>query len=364
MGMVVEDRGGPARIRPILVDPPGRGEVLVRLAASGVCHSDQWAIQNGNWGEPFPMLLGHEGAGFVERVGEGVGELVAGDPVLLTWAMPCGACRSCRRGAERKCAHNWTQPPRLRLEGTGEQLRGALSLGTLATHTVIHAGQTVRIPSGMDLARACLLGCGVSTGVGAAINTAAVWPGSTIAVIGLGGIGLSALQGARLAGATRTIGVDIVPAKLDWARHLGATDVVDASAVDPVSAVRELTRDVGVDIAFEATGVPDVVSDAVAMLARGGVAVAIGVPPAMSEVRLRWSGPGGAYPNKVSLLVTDGGDPVREDFASWLQWGRDGTLKLDAMVTSEGDLTETDVNGAIEAMLAGRVIRTVIRISL
>jgi S-(hydroxymethyl)mycothiol dehydrogenase len=363
VGAVVEERGGSPQIQPILVDPPGRGEVLIGVQASGVCHSDHWAIHNGNWGEPFPMLLGHEGAGVVQEVGEAVEDLVAGDPVLLTWAMPCGRCPACRRGAQRKCAHAWTQPPRMRLARTGERIRGALSLGTLATHTVINAGQAVRLPAGLDPERACLLGCGASTGVGAALNTAAVWPGSTVAVIGLGGIGLSALQGARLAGAGRAIGVDVVRGKLEWARDMGASDVVDASAVDAVAAVREITGDAGVDVAFEATGVPNVVAEAMGMLSRGGVAVAIGVPPPDSELRFRWGGSGGAYSNKTSLLVTDGGDPVRADFATWLDWARDRRIDLDAMVSSEGRLTDDDVAEAIRAMLEGRVIRTVIRVT-
>jgi len=363
LGAVVEDVGGRVRIEPILVDPPGGGELLVRLAASGVCHSDHWAIVNGNWGAPFPMLLGHEGAGVVEAVGPGVEEPAPGDPVLLAWGVPCGTCPSCRRGAARKCNHAWSQPPRIRVARTGAPLEGTLSLGTLATHTVVNAAQAIRAPVGADLARVCLLGCGVSTGVGAAVNTAQVWPGATVAVVGLGGIGLSALQGARIAGAGRLIAVDLVAAKLEWARGMGATDVVDANAEDPVAAVRALTHGEGVDVAFEATGVPSVVAQAVAMLTHGGVAVGIGVPPPESEVRLEWSGgPGAAYPNKASLLVTDGGDALAEDFSTWLGWANDGRLDLDAMVTREGRLTEEDIEEAFRAMLAGEVIRTVIRI--
>jgi S-(hydroxymethyl)mycothiol dehydrogenase len=363
LGAVVEEIGGPIRIESIVVDPPGPDEVRVRLAASGVCHSDHWAVRNGNWGAPFPMLLGHEGAGTVETAGAGVTALRPGDRVVLAWGVPCGRCRACRRGAPRACDHGWTQPPRVRVARTGAPLEGTLSLGTLATHTVVHAAQAIPVPAGADLARACLLGCGVSTGVGAAINTAEVWAGASVAVVGLGGIGLSALQGARIAGASRLIAVDLVPAKLAWARALGATDVVDARAVDPVAAVRDLTAGEGVDVAFEATGVPEVVGQAAAMLARGGAAVAIGVPPPRSEVTLRWSGgPGAAYPNKSSLLVTDGGDALPEDFVTWLGWAVDGRLDLDALVTREGVLTVGDIEEAFRAMLAGEVVRTVIRI--
>lgn len=364
MGVVVSAPGTAARLEPILVDPPGPGEVLVELAASGLCHSDHWAMQHGNWGAPFPMLLGHEGAGVVRSVGAEVGGLAPGDRVILAWAVPCGACRPCRSGRPRKCDHGWIQPPRLHRASTGEPLAGTLSLGTLASHTVVHAAQAIRVPPEADLARVCLLGCGASTGVGAAVNTAGVRPASSLAVIGLGGIGLAALQGARIAGATRLIAVDLVGAKLDPARGFGATDVVDASRADVASAVRDLTGGVGVDVAFEATGVPGVVGQAVAMLARGGVAVAIGVPPPSSEVILRWSGgDGAAYPNKIELRVTDGGDPLREDFDTWVGWALDGRLDLDAMVTRELRLTDDDLADGFRSMLDGEVIRSVVRIA-
>ncbi|HWL90112.1 MAG TPA: zinc-binding dehydrogenase, partial [Actinomycetota bacterium] len=206
----------------------------------------------------------------------------------------------------------------------------------------------------------CLLGCGVSTGVGAATQTAKVWPGARIAVIGLGGIGLAALQGARIAGAQRLIAVDIAPTKLDWAKRFGATDTVDASTVDAVEGVRELTGGDGVDFAFEATGVPQVVSQAVAMLDYAGVAVAIGVPPIPAEVTLAWNGTEyAAYPRKTSLLITDGGDPIpSEDLPEMARWALDGRLDLDGMVSRELDLRELDE--AFRAMLAGEVIRSVV----
>jgi S-(hydroxymethyl)mycothiol dehydrogenase len=363
IGVVVPAIREGLRVEPIAVDPPGPGEVLVRLVASGVCHSDLWAIEHGNWGAPFPMLLGHEGAGVVEQVGDGVAHVAVGDHVLLAWAVPCGRCRPCARGAVRKCEHAWTQPPRVR-RANGTPLRGTLSLGTLATHTVVHAAQAIRVPPEADLSSLCLLGCGASTGVGAVVNTADVWPGATVAVIGLGGIGLAALQGAGSAGADRLIAVDRVPAKLETARALGATDVVDASGADPVAEVRRLTDGEGVDFAFEATGVPSVVGQAVAMVARAGVAVAIGVPPPASEVTLGWGDEaGGAYGRKVSLLVTDGGDPLPEDFDAWVGWAMDGRLDLERMVTRELTLTDADLNESFRAMLAGEVIRSVIRIS-
>ncbi len=220
------------------------------------------------------------------------------------------------------------------------------------------------VPPDADPAAICLLGCGASTGVGAVVNTARVSPGTSVAVIGLGGIGLAALQAATIAGAERVIAVDLVARKLEVARSLGATETVDASVDDPVAAVRALTRGEGVDAAFEATGNAAVVAEAVGMLARGGVAVAIGVPAPGSSIELPWGEgpPGAAYPNKAALLITDGGDPIpSEDFPRWTRWYLDGRLDLDAIVTHHARLTDDDLNEAFRAMLAGEAIRTVVR---
>ncbi|HLB38942.1 MAG TPA: alcohol dehydrogenase catalytic domain-containing protein [Actinomycetota bacterium] len=360
-GVVVHRPGTPARIEPIEVGEPGPHEVSVRVVANGVCHSDLWAMEHGNWGAPFPMLLGHEGAGIVQEIGDGVDHVAPGDPVLLAWAVPCGTCTPCTRGRPRRCDHAWDQPPRLHTTG-GDRLVGTLSIGSLATHTVVHAAQAIAVPPGADLSRICLLGCGASTGIGAAVNTAPVRSGDTVAVIGLGGIGLAALQGARLAGASRVIAIDRVPAKFDAARALGATDVVDAGIRDVVATVRELTG-VGVDVALEATGVAGVVPQAVAMLARAGTAVAIGVPAPDSTITLDWgeATPGAAYPTKATLKVTDGGDPLREDFHAWIRDDAEGRLDLGALVTVEAAFTDAAISEAFRAMLAGEVIRTVIR---
>jgi S-(hydroxymethyl)mycothiol dehydrogenase len=361
-GVVVRGRGAPARIEPIKVDEPQSGEVLVRIVANGVCHSDLWAIQNGNWGSPFPMLLGHEGAGIVEAAGDDVTHVSVGDRVLLAWAMPCGTCPACVRGRPRRCAHVWDQPPRIHADD-GSRLIGTLSLGSMATHTVVHGAQTIRIPAGIDLTEACLLGCGASTGIGAAVNTAGVAAGDTVAVIGLGGIGLSALLGAKLAGATRIVAIDRVASKLDAALGLGATDVIDAGVDDAVTAVRSLT-DTGVDVAFEATGNAAVVAQAVAMLGRGGTAVSIGVPAPDSTVTLPWgeASAGAAYPNKVTLKITDGGDPIAEDFVGWLDALAERRLDLRPLISAVAPFTDDALADAFRAMLAGDVIRTVVSI--
>jgi S-(hydroxymethyl)mycothiol dehydrogenase len=360
VGAIVDQVGGAIVVEAIHVDAPRAGEVQVRIVASGVCHSDLWARDNGNWGSPFPLVLGHEGAGIVEIVGPDVEGLLPGDPVVLSWAVPCGLCRTCLRGSPRRCSHAWTQPPRVRRARDGAALSGVLACGTLATRTVVHAAQAIPLPLGIPLDRACLLGCGVSTGVGAALQTAKVWPGSSVAVIGLGGIGLAAMQGAKIRGAERLIAIDIAGNKLGWATRFGATDVVDASAADPVQAVLELTDGEGVDVAFEATGVPVCVRQAVEMLAYAGTAVAIGVPPIPSDVVLPWNGAErAAYPRKTSLLITDGGDPIpSEDFPQMAEWYLEGRLDLDGMVTRTLGLN--DLDEAFRAMLAGEVIRSVV----
>jgi S-(hydroxymethyl)mycothiol dehydrogenase len=359
-GVVVRGRGAPAHIEPIAIDEPEDGEVLVRVVANGVCHSDLWAIQNGNWGSPFPMLLGHEGAGVVEGIGPDVVHVSPGDRVLLAWAMPCGGCPACLRGRPRRCAHTWGQPARIHADD-GSRLIGTLSIGSMATHTVVHGAQVVRIPDGVDLVEACLLGCGASTGIGAAMNTAGVAAGDTVAVIGLGGIGLSALIGASLGGATRIIAIDRIATKLDTALALGATDVIDAGVDDAIEAVRSLT-DTGVDVAFEATGSAGVVGQAVAMLARGGTAVAIGVPAPDSTVTIPWGEAtvGAAYPNKATLKITDGGDPLAEDFVGWLDALADRRLDLRPLVSVVAPFTDDALSDAFRAMLAGEVIRTVV----
>lgn len=249
----------------------------------------------------------------------------------------------------------------MRRASTGETLVGTLSIGSMATHVVVHAEQALPTPPGAGLSRICLLGCGASTGIGAVVNTGPPPGGRSVAVIGLGGIGLSAIQAARICGAERIVAVDLVASKLQVALELGATDGVDASVTDAVTEVRRLTD--GVDVAYEATGVAEVVAHAVAMLARGGTAVAIGVPEPGSAVTIAWGGgtPGAAYGNKASLVVTDGGDPLREDFTTWMGWATDGALDLDGLVSAEVPLTLDGVREAFRAMFAGEVIRTVVR---
>src|SRR5436190_16466401 len=222
LGAIVAGPGTDVPTEPLVVDPPGPGEVSVRMAASGVCHTDLHVKATGGWGMPFPILLGHEGAGHVEEVGPGVRGLEPGDPVVLSWLAPCGTCPACSRGDPRRCSSPLRAGHRVRRAADGATLTPVLRCGTFATRTVVHAADAVKIPPELPLERACLLGCAVTTGVGAVLHTTPVWEGATVAVIGCGAVGLSAVQGARLAGAGRIAAVDIQTSKLEVAGRVGA----------------------------------------------------------------------------------------------------------------------------------------------
>ena len=231
-GIVAREVGKPAPIEQIVLEDPGPGEVLVRVLASGVCHTDLH-FQLGSIGT-LPILMGHEGAGVVEAVGAGVTSPKVGDYVVLAWRAPCGQCRFCRIGQLHLCAASLNAVPRQKTPG-GETIPTIMGLGTFATHTVVAALQAVPIPREVPPAQACLIGCGVMTGLGAVFYTAGVRRGSTVAVFGSGAVGTSVIQGARLADAAKIIAVDLEPRKLEWAKQLGATDVVNAGETDPVA---------------------------------------------------------------------------------------------------------------------------------
>jgi S-(hydroxymethyl)mycothiol dehydrogenase len=355
-GAILAAPGASSSVEEILVGPPDEHEVLVRLAASGVCHTDLHVKNYSGMGLSYPILLGHEGAGVVEEVGTAVTGLAPGDPVVLTWAASCGRCPTCLRGAPRLCGENSPASERVRRAADGRVLAPVLACGTFATHTVVHESAVVLLEEDIPADRACLIGCAVSTGVGAALNTAKVWPGSTVVVIGCGAIGLSVVQGARIAGAARILAVDLVSAKLRWAEDLGATDLVSAAEQDPVDAVWALTHGAGADFAFEAVGSVELVAQSIRMLGHAGTAVAIGVPAPRSTASLDLQA---ISDRRLSLLSCWGGDPLPpEDFPRLVSLYRSGELNLDAMITRRIGLD--DVEEAFRAMEAGEVIRSVI----
>lgn len=354
--------GKPVSVEDIEIDAPGPGEVLIRVVASGVCHTDLHVKNMNGLGMNFPIVLGHEGAGYVEQVGEGVTHLVPGDPVVIAYRAPCEQCPACRRGDPRRCWMALRPKLRIKRKKTGDTCAQVLRCGTFSTHTVVHSKAAIKMPADMPLEKACLIACGVVTGVGATFNTSPIFPGANVAVIGCGGVGLSVIQGAKLAHANKIIGVDVNPVKLQWAKDFGATHVVDARATDAVAAVRELSDGVGVDFAYEAVGLPVCIEQAIKMLAYAGTATHIGLPADNASVNLDLSDMDtGVYWNKACLRVCHAGDTLPSyDFPLLAQLYLQKKLDLDSMVTRV--ITLNDVEDAFHEMETGDVIRSVIHL--
>jgi S-(hydroxymethyl)mycothiol dehydrogenase len=274
--VVSRAKNEPVSVETILVPDPGPGEALVRVQACGVCHTDLHYVQGGI-GEDYPYLLGHEAAGVVEAVGDGVTEVAPGDFVVLNWRAVCGRCRSCRRGRPWYCfnTHNATQKMTL---ADGTPLSPALGIGAFAERTLVAAGQCTIVDSAAPATVAGLLGCGVMAGLGAALNTGNVGRGDSVAVFGCGGVGDAAIAGALLAGATTIIGVDVDDRKLEWARGFGATHTVNSRAEDPVAAIQALTGGNGADVTIDAVGLPEVFQAAFYARDLAGTVVLVGVP--------------------------------------------------------------------------------------
>jgi S-(hydroxymethyl)mycothiol dehydrogenase len=354
-GVVAKAKGEPVELVTIEVPDPGAGEALVRIQACGVCHTDLHYRQGGI-NDDFPFLLGHEAAGVVEAVGPDVRAeaLAPGDCVVLNWRAVCGECRSCRRGRPWYCfaTHNATQKMTL----DGQPLSAALGIGAFAEKTVVAAGQCTKVDPAARPEVAGLLGCGVMAGLGAAMFTGEVGRGDSVAVFGCGGVGNAAIAGARLAGATTIIGVDLDPRKLEWARQLGATVTVDASAEDPVEAIRAATGGNGADVCIEAVGNPKVFEQAFYARDLAGTLVQVGVPTPDMRIELpmiEFFGRGG------QLKPSWYGDclPSR-DFPVLVDLHLQGRLPLDAFVTETIGLD--DVEEAFHRMERGEVLRSVV----
>jgi S-(hydroxymethyl)mycothiol dehydrogenase len=355
-GLVYAEPGERPRVEELTLDPPAAGEVQVRVEACGVCHTDLHVVETGGWGMRFPILLGHEGAGVVEEVGEGVSSVAAGDRVVIAWRAPCGdSCRACRRGDPRRCSNTLRAKRRLHRAVDGALLSAVLRCGTFADRVVVHEACAVKVPDELPVEQACLLACGFSTGAGAALWATPVREGSSVAVIGCGGVGLAAIQGARLAGAARIVAVDVVPEKLALALELGATDAVDGSGGDAVAQVRALTD--GVDHAFSAITPASGLADAVKMCAYAGTATLVGVPPPARtlEVDVELD----LFHPKVAIGVTHGGDTIpKQDVPFLAQAALDGKLDLDRFVTQTIALEQ--VPEALDELHASKGIRTVV----
>ncbi len=356
--------GEPIEVADVDLKPPQAGEVRVRLGASGVCHSDL-SIQNGTLLVPTPLVLGHEGAGVIEEVGEGVEGLAVGDHVVISWVPQCGSCFYCERGQGYLCELGaGAMVGGGQLDGTsryskdGESIRQMASTGTFSEAVVIPSIGAVKIPDDVPLDIAALIGCGVLTGVGAATNTANIRAGDTVAVIGCGGVGLNVIQGAVIAGASRVIAIDMLESKLKMAEQFGATDVVNAGETDAVAKVMELTGGRGADVAFEVIGLKSTIDQTVAMTRRGGEAILVGVPKmeVMLEVPAFFSV---VFWSKTIKGCWYGSSNVQEDVPKLIGWYREGKLKLDELISRRIVLDE--VNDAFRAMEAGEVARSVIQ---
>lgn len=339
----------PLAVEEITLDDPGPGEVVVRLAATGVCHSDAHML-GGAFKTPLPVVLGHEGAGVVEAVGTGVRGVAAGDHVVLAWIPSCGRCRYCATGrpalcADRQGVERRDGPMRLH-SSTGEGIHQFLDTSAYAERVLVREEGVIPIPADVPLDVAALAGCAVLTGIGAVTRTARVEPGSTVAVIGAGGVGLNVIQGAALVGAGRIIVVDRQPAALEMARQFGATDTLDASdpaLADPAKAVRRMSGG-GVDYAFEVVGLPVTIAQAWDSLAPGGRAVVVGLTQPKDQVTLRAD----FLSEKALLGCIFGSSVPRVDVPRVLDLYRRGRLKLDQLASRRYPLAE--VNTALAAL--------------
>ncbi len=353
-GVIAGARGEPVRLETIHVPDPGPGEVLVRVKACGVCHTDLH-YREGAITDDFPFLLGHEAAGFVEKVGANVSNVAPGDFVILAWRAPCGTCRSCLRGRPWYCfaSRNATQSMTLQ---DGTPLSAALGIGAFAELTLVDAGQAVKINPAARPEAAGLIGCGIMAGLGAAMNTGGVSRGDSVAVIGCGGVGNAAIAGAKLAGAHTIIAVDIDDRKLEWAKEFGATHTVNSTQTDAVEAIREMTGGNGVNVAIEAIGKPETYEQAFFARDLAGTVVLVGVPSPDMKIELpllEVFGRGG------TLKSSWYGDclPTR-DFPMLIDLYLQGRLDLDRFVSETIALDE--VEESFHKMERGEVLRSVV----
>ncbi len=354
-GIVARGKGQPVELTSVLVPDPGPGEAVVKVQACGVCHTDLH-YREGGINDDFPFLLGHEAAGVVESVGEGVTDLEPGDFVVLNWRAVCGTCRACRRGKPWYCfsTFNASQPMTL---ADGTKLSPALGIGAFAEKTLVHSGQCTKVDPSARAAAVGLLGCGVMAGVGAAINTGGVTRGDSVAVIGCGGVGDGAIAGARIAGAAKIIAVDTDPRKLEWAKGFGATHTINAREVDDVvTAIQDLTDTFGADVVIDAVGRPETWKQAFYARDLAGTVVLVGVPTPDMKLEMPLID---FFSRGGSLKSSWYGDclPTR-DFPMLVDLYQQGRFDLDAFVTEEIPLD--GVEGAFEKMHHGDVLRSVV----
>jgi S-(hydroxymethyl)mycothiol dehydrogenase len=353
-GVIARSKGAPVEIATIVVPDPGPGEAVVKVQACGVCHTDLH-YREGGINDEYPFLLGHEAAGVVESVGEGVTDVEPGDFVILNWRAVCGQCRACLRGRPWYCfnTHNAAQPMTL-TDGTA--LSPALGIGAFAEKTLVHSGQCTKVDQKASAAAVGLLGCGIMAGIGAAVNTGGVSRGDSVAVIGCGGVGSAAIAGSVLAGATKIIAIDLDDRKLAWAKELGATHTVNAAQGDVVEAVQALTGGFGADVVIEAVGRPETWKQAFYARDLAGTVVLVGVPTPDMRLEMPMID---FFSRGGSLKSSWYGDclPSR-DFPYLVDLYQQGKLDLDAFVSETINLDQ--VEDAFTKMHSGDVLRSVV----
>ena len=352
--VISASKGAPVSLETILVPDPGPGEALIRVQACGVCHTDLH-YREGAIGDDFPYFLGHEAAGVVEKVGDDVDNVAAGDFVIIAWRAPCNTCRSCLRGRPWYCFDSRNATQQMTLED-GTPLSPALGIGAFAELTLVAAGQAVKVNPAADPKAAGLIGCGIMAGLGAAINTGGVSRGDSVAVFGCGGVGDAAIAGSKLAGAHTIIAVDIDDRKLEWAKGFGATHTVNSREVDPVEAIQNITGGNGADVCVEAIGLPQTYEQAFFARDLAGTVVLVGVPSPEMKIELPMIevfGRGGVL--KSSWY----GDclPTR-DFPMYIDLYMQGKLDLDGFVSESIGIG--DVEEAFHKMERGEVLRSVV----
>ncbi len=354
---VLREVNVPLEVEEVQVDSPGPREALIRTGASGVCHSDLHFVE-GKYRIQLPAVLGHEAAGTVAAVGEQVTYVKPGDTVITCLSVFCGHCEFCLRGQPVLCTRtdvvrSSAQPPRLRQ--SGQALTQFAQLGSYAEEMLVHEHALVKVREDVPMDRLALIGCGATTGLGAVLNTARVEPGSTVAVVGCGGVGLNCIQGAALAGALRIIAIDSVETKLTLAREFGATDVIDASGGEVVERIRDLTDD-GVDYSFEAIGLKETAEQCYQMLRPGGTATIIGMIPEGTMIEID---AGGFLRRERKLQGSSmGSNRFRTDMPRYIEFYLQGRLKLDELVSQRMKLEQ--INEAFADMKGGNVARSVI----
>jgi Zn-dependent alcohol dehydrogenase len=346
--------GEPFIIEEVTLDPPGPGQVAVRVAACAICHSDI-AYADGAWGGALPAVYGHEAAGHVTGLGPGVSGLAPGDPVLVTLIRACGGCPACAGGDPTSCDHAFDADPSPLRDASGTPLMQGMKTAGFAEAVVVDRSQVVSLPPDLPLDQACLLACGVVTGVGAVVNVAKLPPGATAAVIGAGGVGLNTIQGAALAGASRIVAIDVQPAKLDAARGFGATDCVLAGP-EAARSVRALVGGRGVDFAFVTVGAPAAIAAATDLLAAGGAVVVVGLPA--SGVTVAYEPTRVASLNQSIVGARMGRTVLARDIPWLIQHWRAGRLKLAELISHRYPLER--INEAIAATRSGADRRNVI----